>query len=131
MLIRITLILEANNRKDLRFYLNRLVSLNRYYMRTRVVPPLYKSGTVYAREATAARHSEQWQTCVQVAKSKVGDCEDLAAYRVAELCEHGEDAKIRLTLKGRTWHVTVRRADGSIEDPSKRLGMRAPIRRYA
>jgi len=130
MLIRITLTLDANNRKDLRFYLNRLVSLNRYYMRTRMVPLLYQSGVVYAREVKG-RHSEIWQTCVQVARSKVGDCEDLAAYRVAELCEHGEDAKIRLTLKGRTWHVTVRRGDGRIEDPSRRLGMRGPVTRYA
>ena len=130
MLIRITLNLEANNRKDLRFFLNRLVSLNRYFMRTRTIPALYKSGTVYAREVIG-RHSENWQTCIQIARSKVGDCEDLAAYRVAELCELGEDAKIRLSLKGRTWHVTVRRGDGRVEDPSRILGMRTPVRRYA
>jgi hypothetical protein len=99
-------------------------------MRTRQVPPLYKSGAVYAREAMGG-HSEKWQTCTQVAKSKVADCEDLAAYRVAELCERGEDAKVRLSLKGRTWHVTVKRADGRIEDPSRILGMKPPTQAYA
>jgi len=99
-------------------------------MRTRQVPPLYKTGTVYAREISG-KQSENWQTCVQILKSRVGDCEDLAAYRVAELCERGEDAKIRLSLKGRTWHVTVRRGDGRIEDPSRILGMLEPQKVYA
>jgi len=56
-----------------------------------------------------------------------GDCDDLAPYRVAELQEAGEKAKIRITWrrvgKRRTYHVLVRRADGRIEDPSRLLGM--------
>jgi len=130
MLIRITLTLDATSRKDLRFYLNRLVSLNRYLMRTRRVPPLYKSGVFYAREASGAKF-ERWQTCIECMRTRACDCEDLASWRVAELQERGEDAKIRLSLQSRTWHVTVRRANGQIEDPSKILGMETVMRKEA
>lgn len=127
MLIRITINLDAVNRKDLQFFLNRLVVINRYLIKTRILPPLYKSGIVYAREAVG--QSEHWQTADQLLKSRVGDCEDIAAYRCAELLEAGELARIRLTLKGRTWHVQVRREDGRIEDPSRILGMQNPRRK--
>ena len=53
-----------------------------------------------------------------------GDCEDLAAAKVAEYRERGIPANIRLTRRGRIWHVTVRLPNGMTEDPSKRLGMR-------
>jgi hypothetical protein len=128
VLINITITVDARNRKDLHYFLNRLVNVNRYLMRTRRIPPLYKSGAVYVREKSG-KHAEHWQTCEQVARSKKADCEDLACYRVAELAENGEHAMIRLTLKGKTWHVAVRRVNGQVEDPSKILGMKPPQRR--
>lgn len=60
----------------------------------------------------------------------VSNCDDLAPWRCAELREAGEPAKIRVQWKrdARTgqklFHILVRRADGSIEDPSLKLGMR-------
>jgi hypothetical protein len=123
--IRISLTLDARNRKDLVFYLNRLVSFNRYLMRTREVPPLYQSGARYQREPRG-QSPEIWQTCIQVAQSKLADCEDLVCYRTAELNEQGEHAMIRLTSQGKILHVTVRRGNGRIEDPSKILGMKPP-----
>lgn len=63
----------------------------------------------------------------------VSNCEDLACYRVAELRHrHGEPAQPYVTSKlvkskrygtFTLYHIRVQRADGSIEDPSKILGM--------
>ncbi len=63
-----------------------------------------------------------------------GDCDDLCAWRIAELRKAGERASVRLTwqkgAKGRLYHVLVRRHKyevddpRSVEDPSALLGMR-------
>lgn len=59
----------------------------------------------------------------------VSNCDDLVSWRIAELRNAGEAAKVRLkwqfdpTRGARMYHVLVRRANGQVEDPSKRLGM--------
>jgi len=58
----------------------------------------------------------------------VSNCDDIAPWRVAELRERfGEEATLRVTWKkfrGRkVFHIQVRRADGTIEDPCVHLGM--------
>lgn len=88
-------------------------------------PLLYDSGIVYQREPPG---QEDWQTIPAMLATMNGDCEDLAAWRVAELQAEGEHARIITKSKrmpsGRTLvHVLVRREDGSIEDPSIMLGM--------
>lgn len=107
----------------------------------RVVAPLYASGVVY-REELPGR--EDWPDIHRVFAAGWGDCEDLAAIRAAELrvagfeCEpvikwqwipremmirQGYPAH-KLPDRG-VWmvHCCVRFPDGSIEDPSKILGM--------
>ena len=59
----------------------------------------------------------------------VSNCEDLACYRIAELrVRHGENALPYVTAKKigtfTLFHIQVEREDGSIEDPSRILGMR-------
>lgn len=87
-------------------------------------PPLYQAGVRYRREPGA----NHWQTAREVLAARSGDCEDLAAWRVAELRESGEDRKAYCMIRhgGRPglWHILVRRGDGSTEDPSKILGMK-------
>ncbi|MGP1665004.1 MAG: hypothetical protein ACTS5I_03625 [Rhodanobacter sp.] len=83
--------------------------------------PLYESGVRYVREGPG---HEKWQPITQLYARKMGDCEDLAAARCAELRLKGEDATIHVALiRPGLIHIRVRRGDGSIEDPSKRLGM--------
>lgn len=59
----------------------------------------------------------------------VSNCDDLVSWRIAELRNAGENAKVRLkwqydvSRSSRMYHVLVRRADGTVEDPSLRLGM--------
>jgi hypothetical protein len=99
-----------------------LAALSYYYMRIAEAggapfPPLYKSGVVYRREPLG---EEQWQHAQQTLLRKQGDCEDLAAYRCAELRMAGEMAIVAIKVTGPgTYHAVVQRADGTIEDPSR------------
>lgn len=85
-------------------------------------PRLYDSGVRYQREVG----TERWLTPAQTYAAGRGDCEDLASWRTAELRVTGEDpeARARVLRSGpRTWHAVVERGDGSLEDPSRELGM--------
>ncbi len=87
-------------------------------------PPLYEAGVRYRREP---RGVEEWRALPELLASGHGDCEDLAAARTAELVVSGEDpgafALARPTKKRGLWHIVVQRSDGTVEDPSRRLGM--------
>lgn len=96
-------------------------------------PPLYASGVRYKNEPVGQRFSglpaEEFALIPVTLARKWGDCDDLAPWRCAELIHEGEAAKIRIQWKARPdtgqkyFHIVVRRADGTIEDPSARLGM--------
>ena len=116
-----------------RGFLRGVVANNRLYIRLRKLkgrplPLLYKSGIMYRREPWAGRF-EEFADIPTVLKRKWGDCDDLSAWRVAELQEQGESADFRIYWRPRkpgkpiTMHVEVRRGDGSIEDPSRLLGL--------
>jgi hypothetical protein len=83
---------------------------------------LYRSGVRYRPEA---RGVENWLTIPQVIKAGVGDCEDLAAWRAAELRFWlGLPARAICYRSGRRkFHAVVAYPDGTIEDPSRKLGM--------
>lgn len=94
------------------------------------IPPIYAAGVRYAREPR-----DVWRTAPEVLRRGSGDCEDLSAWRAAELRASGEDpgARVDVYRSGpRRLHAVVRRGDGSFEDPSRRLGMNAkpPIAQY-
>jgi len=85
------------------------------------MPPLYESGVRYKRESIG---SENWQTVRQLYRAGIGDCEDLAAARAAELRMEGIPARaIAIRTGPRKYHAVVRWPDGAIEDPSRLLGM--------
>lgn len=106
-----------------------------------VIPPLYASGVVYKEEAPGR---EDWIDLLGVLRQRHADCEDLAAWRAAELRVAGYDVEPVIKwqwiprelmlaqgypahkLPGHgVWmvHCCVRWPDGTIEDPSKILGM--------
>ncbi len=113
--------------ETVRSLLQALVMVNRIALRSDPrIPPLYSSGVRYIREP---KGRETFRDLYVTIANKGGDCAHLAAWRVAELQETGENATIRIswvvTRRGpRVFHVLVRRGDGSIEDPSKLLGMK-------
>lgn len=97
-------------------------------------PALYRTNVRYQREPQG---EERWLPPSEVLRRGHADCEDLAAYRAAELTLTGEDpgAEARVVRTGpRTWHAVVLRSDGSWEDPSAAMGMQlasgihAPVR---
>lgn len=110
--------------------LEALVGLNRVYLRTHPrAPSLYRAGVRYLRDADNGDQqlpdAELWLTIPDCLASGGADCKVLSAYRVAELRERGElDARCHVVQVGpSSWHVIVKRADGTTEDPSRELGM--------
>lgn len=86
---------------------------------------LYSTGLRYLRECCG----EVWRVWPVPLWRGGGDCEDLAAARVAELRESGVPAFLELRASAqldsvaRLWHVLVRLPGGATEDPSRELGM--------
>lgn len=100
-----------------------LVRVNQLLMVKTPIPPLYNGKVRYQREA-----EETWRTAQEVARSGFGDCEDLAAYRVAELRNKNIDPKASVGVRKSScgFHAVVNRGDGTTEDPSAKLGMNGP-----
>jgi hypothetical protein len=93
-------------------------------LRQRRFPPLYTSGVRYQGEPYG---QEFWQTPSVTLQRRFGDCEDLAAWRAAELVVSGVDNRARAVvrrIRPGLMHCVVLRGTGQIEDPSRRLGMK-------
>ena len=107
--------------------LEALTAVNVAWLREHVnAPSLYESGVRYEEEPPGR---DDWQDIPETLSLRVGDCEDLACWRLAELRVRSlEDARpfVKRAVYGpRTvYHVAVRRSDSRIEDPSRVLGMR-------
>ena len=131
--------------------LESLVMVDQYFLNLYEVRPLYETGVRYRNEpegkavfipsnadknvdaAFGRQVSGQMEEAASIPAILArgwGDCDDLAPWRVAELRRQGEKAKIRVQWKKdsnvKLFHIVVRREDGSIEDPSKVLGMHEP-----
>lgn len=102
-----------------------LWQLARFKKEGKTVAPLYQSGVFYKAEPPG---EEEWLDIPSLYKQGFGDCEDLACARAAELRFMGIGAVPCIRHKkigGVTLvHVLVLWPDGSIEDPSKLLGMK-------
>lgn len=88
------------------------------------LPSLYSSGVRYEREPYG---QERWQLPRETLMRRAGDCEDLAAWRAAELVVSGVDQNARAVLKQvrpGLMHCIVLLTGGRLEDPSAKLGMR-------
>jgi Transglutaminase-like superfamily len=119
--VKITPSIQLHEPGDLGIILEGLVLISLGQLRRGLCPPLYQSGARYVREP---RGRESWQTAVETFRLKHGDCEDLSVYLAASKRLVGIHARcaiidVRPGLK----HCVVKLPDGSIEDPSKKLGM--------
>jgi len=112
----------------LQIMLDALVAMNVLWLQNHRAPPLYEAGVRYHREPPGR---DEWGTIPRVLALKVGDCEDLAGWRAAELQRIGERARavpklVRVYPDGsKLFHILVKRGTGQLEDPSRKLGMRA------
>jgi hypothetical protein len=87
------------------------------------IPPLYDAGVRYFREQRKDV-DDDWQDVVTTWVKHLGDCEELAAWRAAELrVRYGIFAWLDFTFEflpdgSKRIHIFVRREDGVVEDPS-------------
>jgi len=125
-----------------RGFLQGVVASNRVTMREakrrgRPIPPLYESGVEYQRERGPG---EEFADVLTVLRRGWGDCDDLVAWRIAELLEEGHRAGARIYWRAKKppfkMHAQVRHAPrckcsmchgryarGRVEDPSRFLGL--------
>jgi hypothetical protein len=110
----------------LRLMMEALIAANVAFLRRHPeTPRLYESGVRYEEEPGT---QDDWNDIPETLSLGVGDCEDLAGWRIAELRIAGELTampRVSVFAEGNrvTYHVAVRRAAGLIEDPSRELGM--------
>lgn len=92
------------------------------------IPPLYLAGVRYVG-AGDDEADDSWDDVLTVLERGWGDCEDLAAWRIAELrVRHRIAAAPAFVFteddRGtQRFHVLVRWPNGFLEDPSRALGM--------
>jgi len=117
--------------RRMRVLLDALTAINLDWLREYPnTPALYQSGVVYQREPPGR---EDWQDIPTTIERRNGDCEDLATWRAAELQAKGVRARAIAMPRpmvvgpgrelGTLWHIVVVHPNGSIEDPSRLLGM--------
>ena len=86
------------------------------------LPPLYKSGVIYSPEPNKGTGVEDFADPWTCYARKWGDCDDLVIWRLAELLHSGERVPApQVRRAGTRMHVLIRRANGTLEDPSKIL----------
>jgi hypothetical protein len=113
---------------DLSLALDAVTAWNWAALRVAPLPPIYESGVRYQREPvcrTGGREHicEEWLTAHEAFRRGVADCDDLGPWRAADLRMLGEAARAIPKRVRPGWHIVVRRGDGTIDDPSARLGM--------
>lgn len=109
-----------SNKPSLDAALEGLVRLN-VAQRKAGLPELYKTKVRYRRD-----QGETWDSGAICLRRGWGDCEDLAAWRAADLRCAGIPARavvLRSRTPGVSWHAVVCLPGGKYEDPSKKLGM--------
>lgn len=143
---------DGSHFAPIQILLEGMCKINEWYIRRSIkaaekgeglpIPPLYESGVRYKADPPGR---EDWKDCRAVLRDKHGDCDRLVAWRVGELRAVGIAAEPvlkwqwvprdimleigypkRYVPKSGVWlvHCLVRWPDGSIEDPSKILGMK-------
>jgi hypothetical protein len=109
------------------YLLTALTALDLLYLQAHPETPLlYEAGVTYQEEPPGC---EDWANIPMIQKLGWGDCEELAAWRAAELQVRNIPARAGFTKQTQAdgtmlYHITVILPDGSIEDPSRQLGMR-------
>ena len=114
-----------------RDYLAGLVRANRRLLAAGLVPPLYSTAVLYRQEPDADIE-EEYADAYTCYRRGWGDCDDLAAWRVAELQNAGVDADLLFRAypvragRRRLVHCLVRLperwpGEQNEEDPSQRM----------
>ena len=127
---RVAIVSYAASREAFQALLECTYQLNCLYLQNAPdCPALYESCVRFEPEDRdcddGTCKEERFCTIPIVLAARVGDCDDLAPWRAAELTvRHGiTSIPLIVPVGPRSWHVLVRRSDGQFEDPSAVLGM--------
>ena len=127
---RVAIVAYANSREAFQALLDCVYSLDCIYLSAVPdCPSLYESGVRFRPEDRdcddGTCKEERFCTIPVVLRARVGDCDDLAPWRAAELTvrEGVPSRPLIVQIGPRSWHVVVQRSDGQVEDPSAVLGM--------
>lgn len=82
------------------------------------LPLLANTQVRFRHEPNAGTGIEDWADPWTVLQRGWGDCDDLVLYRLCELRLAGQPATVSVIWQGNGFHVGVRRADGSVDDPA-------------
>ena len=123
---------RKRSQKCLLWLLEALCKINELWLDSHPsTPKIYKAPVRYVAE----EKTEHWQDIPHIIEAGMGDCEDLACWRVAEL-RHVAGIRARPFITWRKsgkgslrYHALVKWPDGRIEDPSLALGMRGEMKR--
>jgi hypothetical protein len=126
--VRVLICLPRGSEDDIasgaRACLEALISVNLDLLRRfPKIPSLYGSGVRFQAEPPAWK-VEHFDHIGRVLERGWGDCDDLVGWRCAELRfggELGAAPRIIWPRGQRRYHGQVRRADGTVEDPSHGL----------
>ena len=119
--------ISPSRKSTVHLLLEALATANAGHLRLHPNTPwLYASGVRYAE---ADESQEIWTDIPETLARGFGSCQDLAAWRLAELRVRAREAALPVVTARRlgaraVTHVVVRRADGRIEDPSWELATR-------
>lgn len=127
--VRVAMPFHAASKEDLQIGLDATTAWNVLALQQRPLPNIYNAGVRYQREpmcrADGVVHiCEEWLTAHEVFDRGWGDCDDLGPWLAASLRLAGDEharAFPRRSAVG--WHILVAHGDGTIEDPSAKLGM--------
>jgi hypothetical protein len=123
---------EAYRNRAMQILLWTLVHLNELWLQHHPkTPRLYQAGVRYVREPYGY---EQWIPIPRVIRQGGADCEDLCAWRIAELRARGIGARPSWSHHRRQgprgpftmYHIKVWIPGHGLEDPSRLLGMKRP-----
>ncbi|MEW6713162.1 MAG: hypothetical protein AB1403_25300, partial [Candidatus Riflebacteria bacterium] len=109
----------GKNPESWKKFLFQLMKTNLDVIKRHGLPLLYSAGVKYQPEFM----TENWQDAEETYIKGFGDCEDLAAWRAAELQLSGVNAYPDIIHKptkhnSKNYHAIVRLPNGKIEDPS-------------
>ena len=124
---------RERSERAMHFLLHALCCINFEYLKQYGAPPLYRSGVRYDN---AHAGKKEWQDILKTLQLRKGDCKDLACWLVAEHWLQGMRSRCFIKYRMRPfrkpdgtmarfslYHVLVERPDGTLEDPSIKLGM--------
>ena len=125
---------QTASEKVLDMILELLVQIDILYLRLNPkTPKMYESGVRYHHDSI----KDEWFSTCEALHERLADCKGLSAWLVAEYRVSGIDPGAKCCKKfaviddptiGKLvlYHVMVQRSDGTIEDPSRKLGMNKP-----